>query len=179
MSIVQVREKNCDTREVQLSSHYLELYSEWLQFVEIARKTKDVCRKHGVCVLINDRIDVALAIGADGVHLGQTDMSVSDAKKLLPRGSIIGVSCNNASDARKAIEDGADYIGIGPVWNTQTKTDLNPIVGVRGVGEILDCLRGTNIKAVAIGLFSSVLQNITRQSTSSQEAQVESTRRTY
>lgn len=135
------------------------MYSKrFVQFLEVARKTKDICRKHGVSILINDRIDIALAIGADGVHLGQTDMPVSDAKKLLPRGSIIGVSCNNAKEAKKAIEDGADYIGIGPVWNTQTKSDLNPIVGVRGVGEILDCLQGTDVKAVAIGLFSSVLQ---------------------
>ena len=104
-------------------------------------------------MLINDRIDIALAIDADGVHLGQTDMPISIARKLLPPGKIIGTSCNNKEHAKKAVEDGVDYIGIGAVWSTQTKKLTNPVVGVRGVGEILDCLEGTQVKAVGIGMF--------------------------
>ena len=88
-------------------------------------KTKEICDKYGVPILINDRIDIALAIGADGVHLGQTDMPISIARRLLPEGSIIGISCNNIDHAKRAVEEGADYIGIGaiylvyagPLWN--------------------------------------------------------------
>lgn len=122
-----------------------------VQFLEIARKTKEICHKYNVHVLINDRVDVALAIDADGVHLGQTDMPVGVARKLLPKGSIIGVSCNTVEDAKNAINDGADYVGVGPVWDTQTKSDLSPVIGVRGIGEIIECFHGTAIKTVAIG----------------------------
>jgi Thiamine monophosphate synthase len=107
-----------------------------------------------VPLLINDRVDVAIAVNARGVHLGQTDMSVVQARSLLPHGSIIGVSCNNEDHVRTAVRDGADYVGIGAVWGTQTKKLTNPIVGVRNVGAMLDILDGTNVKAVAIGAHS-------------------------
>lgn len=96
-------------------------------------------------------MDIALAIEADGVHLGQEDMPISIARKLLPKGSIIGVSCNSVQDAKNAVTDGADYVGIGPVWFTQTKSDLKPTLGPRGTGEILETFSETQIKAVAIG----------------------------
>lgn len=102
-------------------------------------------------MLINDRVDVAQAVNAHGVHLGQTDMSVSQARALLPKGATIGVSCNNVQHVKAAIEDGADYIGIGGVWSTKTKALTNPIIGVRGVGDMLEALDGTRVKAVAIG----------------------------
>jgi len=79
-------------------------------------------------------------------------MSVSQARALLPEDSIIGVSCNNVQQVKKARQDLADYVGIGAVWGTTTKTLTNPIIGVRGVGEMLEVLDGTNIKAVAIGM---------------------------
>ncbi|PPQ63739.1 hypothetical protein CVT24_004248 [Panaeolus cyanescens] len=91
-------------------------------------------------MVINDRVDVALAVKADGVHLGQTDMSVRDAQRLLPAGSIIGVSCNNVEHIKQAIEDGVDYVGIGAVYGTQTKKLSQPIIGVRGVGRMLALL---------------------------------------
>lgn len=89
---------------------------------------------------------------ADGVHLGQTDMPVSTARSLLPKGSIIGVSCNDVEQVKAAIKDRVDYIGIGAVWGTKTKQITSPIVGVRGVGDMLNHLNGTKIKAVAIGI---------------------------
>ncbi|KAF9453639.1 thiamine biosynthetic bifunctional enzyme Thi4 [Macrolepiota fuliginosa MF-IS2] len=135
VTVVQIREKNADTAE----------------FIEIAKVSKIICDKYNVPILINDRVDVALAINAHGVHLGQTDMSVAQARALLPKGSIIGVSCNNVHHVKKAIGDGVDYIGIGAVWGTKTKNLTSPIIGVRGVGELLAALDGTNIKAVAIG----------------------------
>lgn len=102
-------------------------------------------------LIVNDRVDVAIAINARGVHLGQTDMSVAQARNLLPKGSIIGVSCNNEDHVRAAVRNGVDYIGIGAVWGTQTKKLTSPILGVRGVGALLEILDGTNVKAVAIG----------------------------
>lgn len=120
--------------------------------MEIARESKILCAKYKVPLIINDRIDIALAIHADGVHLGQTDMPVHLAKTLLPVGTVIGVSCNDPDHVKKAIEDEVDYIGIGAVWNTTTKKLDSPVVGVRGVGSLLQALDGTNIKAVAIGM---------------------------
>ena len=100
---------------------------------------------------INDRIDVALAMHADGVHIGQTDMPLPIARALLPPGSIIGKTCNNAEHIRVAIAEGADYVGLGPVWGTKTKNVKSPVVGPRGIGEMLQVLDGTDVKAVAIG----------------------------
>ncbi|KAG6844618.1 hypothetical protein H0H87_005475 [Tephrocybe sp. NHM501043] len=139
-----------------------------LQFIEIAAKSKEICDRYNVPLVINDRVDVAVAINAHGVHLGQSDMPVAQARKLLPAGSVIGVSCNNADHVRAAIKDGVDSIGIGAVWGTQTKQLTSPIIGVRGVGALLELLDGTNIKAVAIGMFDypNFLRNISFQWTS-------------
>lgn len=80
-------------------------------------------------------------------------MSVEQARKLLPAGSIIGLSCNTVAHVKEAIRARVDYIGIGAVWGTQTKKLTEPIIGVRGVGAMLEELVGTDIKAVAIGAF--------------------------
>ncbi|KAF5386233.1 hypothetical protein D9615_002670 [Tricholomella constricta] len=139
VTVVQIREKDAETAE----------------FLEVATKSKEICDRYDVPILINDRVDVALAVGAHGVHVGQTDMSVALLRSLLPKNAIIGVSCNNTDHVRKAIKDGVDYIGIGAVWGTQTKKLTNPLVGVRGVSSRLELLDGTNIKAVAIGGIKS------------------------
>jgi hypothetical protein len=80
-------------------------------------------------------------------------MSLSIARTLLPKGSIIGVSCNTKKHIETAVKDGADYVGIGAVWETSTKALTSPIIGVRGVGEMLKSLDGSGIPAVAIGMF--------------------------
>ncbi|KAH7908426.1 Hydroxyethylthiazole kinase family-domain-containing protein [Hygrophoropsis aurantiaca] len=139
VTVVQVREKDLDT----------------LEFLEIARQSKALCEKYKVPLIINDRIDIALAVQADGVHLGQTDMPVHVARSLLPPGALIGVSCNNVEHVKQAVHDGADYIGIGAVWSTTTKRLTSPVVGVRGVGTLLDALDASNIRTVAIGGISS------------------------
>lgn len=94
-------------------------------------------------------------MGADGVHIGQTDMPVDVARRLLPANTIIGMTCNTIEHVRKAVQDGVDYVGLGPVWATQTKKVAHPVVGVRGLGELLDTLGGTEVKAVAIGALWS------------------------
>lgn len=80
-----------------------------------------------VPLIINDRIDVALACGADGVHLGQDDLSVTLARTMLGRSAIIGRSCQTLAQARRAVEEGADYIGFGSVFKTQTKPERQPM----------------------------------------------------
>lgn len=117
----------------------------------MARQTKEVCQKYGVPVLIDDRIDIALAMGADGVHIGQTDMPVPIARSLLPPGSIIGKTCHSVEHVREAVKDGADYVGIGPVWPTKTKKVKHSVRGPSGLQELLEELDGTDVKAVAIG----------------------------
>ncbi|KAL4078514.1 Hydroxyethylthiazole kinase family-domain-containing protein [Scleroderma yunnanense] len=139
VTVVQIREKETDT----------------LEFLEIARESKTLCDKYKVPLIINDRVDIALAVQADGVHLGQTDMPVHVARTLLPPNSIIGVSCNNLDHVRGAVADRVDYIGIGAVWATNTKNLSNPVMGVRGIGTLLSALDGTDVNAVAIGGIKS------------------------
>ncbi|KIP06612.1 hypothetical protein PHLGIDRAFT_24498 [Phlebiopsis gigantea 11061_1 CR5-6] len=139
VTLVQVREKTADTGEI----------------LAVARKSKELCRRYGVPLIIDDRVDVALAVGADGVHLGQTDMPVPVARALLPLGTIIGKTCNTPAHVRIAVEEGADYVGLGPVWGTLTKQVKSPVVGPRGIGELLHALDGTDVKAVAIAGINS------------------------
>ena len=96
---------------------------------------------------------------ADGVHVGQSDMPAQLARKLMPEGAIIGVSVNTPEEASQAVKDGADYIGIGSVWSTSTKKDIKTVIGVRGIGEVIDALKGSQVKTVAIGLDLIKLYN--------------------
>lgn len=102
-------------------------------------------------MIINDRIDIALAVGADGVHLGQTDMPIEAARKLLPADAVVGVSCNTREEVERAVFAGADYVGIGPVYATFTKKVTTPLLGPRNLGGILTALENTDVKSVAIG----------------------------
>lgn len=115
-------------------------------------------------VIINDRIDIALASSAAGVHLGQSDMPLAIARKLLPPSAIIGVSCTTPEHARKAVEEGADYVGLGAVYATSTKDVSAPgrICGIAGVRAMLTVLEGTGIKTVAIGNHPSLVPPPTR-----------------
>ena len=98
--------------------------------------------------LINDRVDVALAVDADGVHLGQDDMNLSDARRLLGPEKIIGISASSLQEAILAEKEGADYIGISPVFSTTTKPDVAPPLGLEGVRQIRNTV---NIPIVGIG----------------------------
>jgi len=107
------------------------------------------CRAAGVPLLVNDRLDVALAVGADGVHLGQGDLPVRDA--LCMRASqrfIIGVSTHDRAQAQAASRDGADYIGFGPIFATQSKADAEPPVGLERLREVCAAV---SFPVVAIG----------------------------
>ncbi len=102
----------------------------------------------GVPLLVNDRVDVALACGAAGVHLGQEDMPVPAARKILGAERIIGVSVNTLEEAREAESAGADYVGLGPVFPTSTKETRLAVVGPEGVARVKAAL---SIPVVAIG----------------------------
>lgn len=117
---VQLREKECSTR----------------QFVAEARAVREVLAGTGVPLIINDRLDVALAVGADGVHLGQTDMHIADARRIVGSSMLIGISAECVEDAVRAEAEGADYVGISPVFSTPTKTDTAPALGLEGVALI-------------------------------------------
>ncbi len=130
VSVVQYRDKKNDTRTM----------------VEEALKLRKICR--GVTLLINDRIDVALAAGADGVHIGQGDAQYKIARRLLGEKSIIGLTAHNVKEAKVAEALGADYIGVSPVFATSTKKDAGVPVGVEMVRSIR---KHISIPIVAIG----------------------------
>jgi len=119
-TVVQLREKDCSTRE----------------FIEQALAIKDFLKDRAVPLIINDRLDVAQAVKADGVHLGQTDMPLKVAKKILGDSMIIGISAESLQDAVEAEKGGADYLGVSPIYATPTKTDTALPLGLEGLREI-------------------------------------------
>lgn len=117
------------------------------EFIQEAKEMKELAKSYHVPFVINDNIKVALAVDADGVHIGQDDMSVEEARKLLGNDKIIGVSAHNVEEAKKAQEGGADYLGVGAVCATSTKEDAN-VVSKEEIRKICDA---TDIPIVAIG----------------------------
>ena len=112
-----------------------------------AMQIKDLCRRYDSLFIINDRIDIALASNADGIHLGQDDLDLKTARKLLGYSKIIGISANNEVDISNALNEGCDYIGIGPVFETATKKDKKPL----GIERIKSLTKDLNIPWFAIG----------------------------
>ena len=92
-----------------------------------AIKIKNLCKRYNSLFIVNDRLDIALASNADGIHLGQDDLDLKTARKLLGYSKIIGISANNAIDISNALSEGCDYIGIGPVFETTTKKNKKPL----------------------------------------------------
>ena len=132
VSCVQLREKSCSTRE----------------FIEEALAIRPLLAQHKIPLIINDRIDVALAVEADGVHLGQKDMPCPQARRLVPETMLIGISAESLGDAVQAAKEGADYIGVSPIYATPTKTDTAPPLGLEG---LLAIRAAVDIPLVGIG----------------------------
>lgn len=109
-------------------------------FLSIASKLKAVCKERGVPFIVNDRADIAREVNADGVHLGQKDLSIDEAKKILGSDVIIGKSASTIDQAKEAEEEGADYLGIGPIFDTLSKEITEPI-GLSIVPEARHSLR--------------------------------------
>jgi thiamine-phosphate pyrophosphorylase len=122
-------------------------YDEWLK---LAQETKLVCLRYGAKLIINDNAQIAKEISADGVHLGKEDMNPKEARKILGNNFIIGGSTNTMEDVRWQMENGSDYIGIGPFRFTSTRKKLNPILGLEGIRKIVEQF-GNKIPMVAIG----------------------------
>ena len=132
VTCIQLREKDCST----------------LEFIEQARAIKNFLEEREVPLIINDRLDVALAVGADGVHLGQSDMPLEVAQKIAGPSMLIGISAESVQDAVEAENGGADYLGVSPIYATPTKTDTAPPLGIQGLREIKNRVK---IPLVGIG----------------------------
>lgn len=115
--------------------------------IAMGKELKALCRKRGALLIVNDRFDVAEAIGADGVHIGQADLPVEVAKSLLGRRRLLGVSTHSVAQALQAEAEGADYIGVGPIFQTPTKPNYPP-VGVSLIAQVKARIR---VPFVAIG----------------------------
>ncbi|EKJ78748.1 hypothetical protein NXS19_012379 [Fusarium pseudograminearum] len=133
---------------------YRDKHSERSIAVYTAKKLHAIARRYNVPLLINDRVDVAVEVGCEGVHIGQDDMAYEEARKLLGPGKIIGVTASSKEEALKACKAGADYLGIGTVYSTQTKKDTKSIIGPSGVRDILSALHSAgygSVPTVCIG----------------------------
>ena len=144
VDIVQLREKNMTANKI----------------MELGKKVKLLCAEHNALFIVNDRVDIAFALNADGVHLGQDDMDVKSAREILGEGAIIGVSTHALEQAQKAVEDGADYIGVGPVFITPTKPGRQSVglEYVRWVSENID-LPAFAIGGIDLNNVSEVIAN--------------------
>lgn len=160
-SVVQLREKECDTKE----------------FFQLAKGIKQVTDKYNIPLIINDRIDIMLAVDAAGVHLGQEDMPVKEARRIVGENKIIGVSAHNLEEAQKAWEEGADYLGVGAIFGTKTKkntvdtsietlkeichTVKIPVVAIGGIGlSNIYQLNGSGISGVAVVSAIMAAENV-------------------
>lgn len=152
----------CDLTCLEMCRMVLERGIRWVQYRDKDRSRsacfstalalRELTSKYGAKLIINDHADIAAAVGADGVHLGQEDMPVSVARRLLGPDKIIGVSTHNYTEALVAINDGASYIGFGPVYPTTTKKKSEPVVGLEMLAKI--CSR-VSVPVVAIGGISA------------------------
>ena len=118
------------------------------ELIEIARGMKRLCTEKGAVFIVNDRIDVAIAADADGVHLGQDDFPIPLARKLLGEDRIIGGSAATVEEIETCIREGADYVGFGPVYPTGSKDDAGPVSGIDFLKRIVS---STPVPVIAIG----------------------------
>ena len=108
---------------------YREKHAKAGVMLEECRLLARLCREAGACFIVNDHIDIALLVDADGVHIGQDDLPISEVRRLVGPDKIIGLSTHNPAQCEAAVRDGADYIGVGPMFATQTKEDASEPVG--------------------------------------------------
>lgn len=166
-TMIQLREKNAPLKQV----------------LEQGAELRELCRELGVPFLVNDRVDVALLLDADGVHVGQDDIPGAEARRLIGEDKIIGISAGTMEEAEWAMANGADYLGVGPVYATMTKQDAGEAVGtalieaiasrwtipVVGIGGIKHDNAAAVIEAGAKGV--AVVSAITRQADPQSAAQ--------
>ena len=146
VTVVQYRDKKSDTADL----------------IRMGKQLHAITKRHNVPLLINDRVDVAQAIGAEGVHLGQDDMDLRTARKILGHEKIIGVTANSIEEATKATNGGADYLGIGTVYTTPTKENTKTIIGTAGVKNILHRLSMIDVGIPTVAIGGLNLSNVER-----------------
>lgn len=134
VTMVQLREKECDGKE----------------FLEKAIKLREITKKYNVSFIINDRVDIAMLVDADGVHVGQSDIDAISVRKLIGEDKIIGVSARTFKEAEKAKNDGADYLGIGAMFPTDTKLDAKSV----SFNTLSEIIANVNMPFVLIGGIS-------------------------
>jgi len=130
--MVQLRRKSASGRDL----------FEW------ALRIQALCREHGALFIVNDRVDIALAVHADGVHLGQQDMPVASARALLGPETLIGVSVSTPAEAASAAKEGADYLGVGHIFPTSSKDKPMPPIGTAAIRPIIEA---SELPVIAIG----------------------------
>ncbi len=119
-----------------------------LDFYRLAKEVVSATKKQGVPLIINDRVDIALAVDAEGIHVGQKDLPAPVVRKMIGKDKILGVSAGNIEEAKIAEKEGADYIGVGAVFSTATKSDARQAIGLERLQTVA---KSVNIPAVAIG----------------------------
>ncbi len=158
VTCVQLREKELDE----------------MAFLQEARDICDLCHRYGIPFIVNDNVDIAIACGADGIHVGQEDMAADKVRRLVGDGMMLGVSVHTVEEAREAVANGADYLGLGAVFPTSTKTDVEqmpgallreicgavdvPIVAIGGINRNnIESLSGSGVDGVALvsAIFST------------------------
>ena len=130
-TVIQLREKDCSSKE----------------FYELGLRVKKITTAYNVPLIINDRVDIALAVHADGVHVGQGDLPCKVVREIVGPDMLVGVSAATLSEAIQAEKDGADYLGVGAMYATNTKTDTRPV----SMEELLKIRAAVNIPIVVIG----------------------------
>lgn len=130
-TVIQLREKDCSSKE----------------FYELGLRVKKITAAYHVPLIINDRVDIALAVHADGVHVGQGDLPCKVVREIVGPDMLVGVSAATLSEAIQAEKDGADYLGVGAMYATNTKTDTRPV----SMEELLKIRAAVNIPIVVIG----------------------------
>lgn len=130
-TVIQLREKNYSSKE----------------FYDLAVSVKKITDKYNVPLIINDRVDIAMAVDAAGVHIGQSDLPADVVRRIIGDDKIIGVSTAKLDEALKAVKDGADYLGVGAMYSTDTKTDARPVT----MEELKEIRKNVDIPIVVIG----------------------------
>ncbi len=170
--IIQIREKNITSKEFYLT----------------AKNAKAICSRLGAALIINDRIDIALACDADGVHLGQKDIPVDTARRIMGKNAIIGASAATVKEAVQAQRLGADYLGVGAIFTTETKKDTRsvskellkdicsavsiPVVAIGGINkERAYILEGSGVKGAAV-VSAVVAQNDIKAAAKEMKAEI-------
>lgn len=118
--------------------------------VALGERLRHLCRERNIPFIVNDRADLALVLDADGLHIGQDDLPVREARRLIGPHRLLGVSAETVEEANRAVRDGADYLGVGPIYATATKPDAGKPIGPRAIAEMRRNL-STPVPVVGIG----------------------------